>query len=223
MSAQHNMTAREFCALYNIDENTARQRNNTRLPGKKWSLNRILSESEISILLEDRRKQPKEKPKSEAKNLPAKSENKPEKQEEKKPKTEAKNSEAKSDDIIVLILSGLITALSIVLTITGLFVFANWAGSILGGMFSLFLFATVWIARNKMKGATSEQALSTVWKLESGAAVLHCFTFWRLLPEFPDGGLFFTARIILCGTLAGFAAYLSYNAVLTVRDYNAET
>ena len=74
-----------------------------------------------------------------------------------------------------------------------------------------------------MKGATSEQALSTVWKLESGAAVLHCFTFWRLLPEFPDGAGFFVARIILCGTLAGFVAYLSYNAVLTVRDYNAET
>jgi len=218
MSAQHNMTGREICAVYGMKEDTARQRNNTRLTGK-WSLNRVYSDSEISILLEGK---PKSEAKKEAKRLPIKTENKTEKQEEKKPKSEAKTV-AKSDDIIVLILSGLITVLSIVLTITGLFVFANWAGSILGGMFSLFLFATVWIARNKMKGATSEQALSTVWKLESGAAVLHCFTFYRLLPEFPDGGLFFTARIILCGTLAGFAAYLSYNAVLTVRDYNAET
>lgn len=218
MSAQHNMTGREICAVYGMKEDTARQRNNTRLTGK-WSLNRVYSDSEISILLEGK---PKSEAKKEAKRLPIKTENKTEKQEEKKPKSEAKTV-AKSDDIIVLILSGLITVLSIVLTITGLFVFANWAGSILGGMFSLFLFATVWIARNKMKGLTSEQALSTVWKLESGAAVLHCFTFYRLLPEFPDGGLFFTARIILCGTLAGFAAYLSYNAVLTVRDYNAET
>ena len=214
MSAQHNMTGREICAVYGMKEDTARQRNNTRLTGK-WSLNRVYSDSEISILLEGK---PKAKPKS----LPAKTENKTEKQEEKKPKEQPKTG-AKNDDIIVLILSGLITVLSIFLTITGIFVFANWAGSILGGMFSLFLFATVWIARNKMKGATSEQALSTVWKLESGAAVLHCFTFWRLLPEFLDGEWFFVARIILCGTLAGFAAYLSYNAVLTVRDYNAET
>ena len=74
-----------------------------------------------------------------------------------------------------------------------------------------------------MKGATSEQALKTVWKLESGAAVLHCFTFWRLLPEFPAGEWFFVSRIVICTVLAGFVAYLSYNAVLTVRDYNAET
>ena len=93
----------------------------------------------------------------------------------------------------------------------------------LGSMFSLFLFATVWIARNKMKGATSEQALKTVLNLEAGAAVLHCFTFWRLLPEFPAGEWFFVSRIVICTVLAGFVAYLSYNAVLTVRDYNAET
>jgi cation transport ATPase len=221
MSAQHNMTGREICAVYGMKEDTARQRNNTRLTGK-WSLNRVYSDSEISILLEGKPKsEPKEKPKSILAKPENKPENKPEKQEEKKPKSEPKTG-AKSDDIVVLILSGLITVLSIALTITGLFVFVNWAGIILGGMFSLFLFATVWIARNKMKGATSERALSTVWKLELGAAVLHCFTFWRLLPEFPDGW-FFVARIILCGTLAGFAAYLSYNAVLTVRDYNAET
>lgn len=214
MSAPHNMTGREICAVYGMKEDTARQRNNTRLTGK-WSLNRVYSDSEISILLEGK---PKTEPKHKAKNLPAKTE----KQEEKKPKSEPKTG-AKNDDIVVLILSGLITVLSIVLTITGLFVFANWAGSILGGMFSLFLFATVWIARNKMKGATSEQALKTVLNLEAGAAVLHCFTFWRLLPEFPAGEWFFVSRIVICTVLAGFVAYLSYNAVLTVRDYNAET
>lgn len=208
MSAQPNTTLADLITE-TLKYDTLRQRVKSRL-GEKYQANRPVTEKEIEILLAD-------KPKQVAKNLPAKTENKPEPKERKQPKTAAK-----SDDIVVLILSGLITVLSIVLTITGLFVFANWAGTILGGMFSLFLFATVWIARNKMKGATSEQALSTVWKLESGAAVLHCFTFWRLLPEFPDGW-FFVARIILCGTLAGFAAYLSYNAVLTVRDYNAET
>jgi len=159
-----------------------------------------------------------EKPKSEAnkkpKTLPAKTEKRTEKQEEKKPKTEPKNGEAKT----VFYLSISITVISIFLTITGLFVFANWAGFMLGSMFSLFLFAAVWIARNKMKGLTSEQALSTVWKLESGAAVLHFFTFWRLLEI---GDEYFKAAA--CLFLAGFVAYLSYNAVLTVRDYNAET
>lgn len=213
MSAQHNMTGREICAVYGMKEDTARQRNNTRLTGK-WSLNRVYSDSEISILLEGKLKT---EPKQVAKSLPVK----PEKQEEKRPKTEPKTEEPEKRTLFIL--SVLITIISVLLTLTGLFVFANWAGMMLGIMFSLFLFSAVLVARNKMKGATSERALSTVWKLESGAAVLHCFTFYRLLPEFPDGGLFFTARIILCGTLAGFAAYLSYNAVLTVRDYNAET
>ena len=215
MSAQHNMTGREICAVYGMKEDTARQRNNTRLTGK-WSLNRVYSDSEISILLEGK---PKSEPKQKAKSLPAKTENRSEKQEEKKPKTEPKSGEAKT----VFYLSISITVISIFLTITGLFVFANWAGFMLGSMFSLFLFATVWIARNKMKGATSEQALKTVLNLEAGAAVLHCFTFWRLLPEFPAGEWFFVSRIVICTVLAGFVAYLSYNAVLTVRDYNAET
>ena len=215
MSAQHNMTGREICAVYGMKEDTARQRNNTRLTGK-WSLNRVYSDSEISILLEGK---PKTEPKQIVKNLPAKTENKPEKKEEKKAKTEPKTGEAKT----VFYLSISITVISIILTITGLFVFANWAGFMLGSMFSLFLFATVWIARNKMKGATSEQALKTVLNLEAGAAVLHCFTFWRLLPEFPAGEWFFVSRIVICTVLAGFVAYLSYNAVLTVRDYNAET
>lgn len=213
MSAQPNTTLADLITG-TLKYDTLRQRVKSRL-GEKYQANRPVTEKEISILLEGK---PKSEPKQIAKNLPAKTE----KQEEKKPKSEAKTV-AKSDDIIVLILSGLITVLSIVLTITGLFVFANWAGSILGGMFSLFLFATVWIARNKMKGATSEQALKTVLNLEAGAAVLHCFTFWRLLPEFPAGEWFFVSRIVICTVLAGFVAYLSYNAVLTVRDYNAET
>ena len=210
MSAQHNMTGREICAVYGMKEDTARQRNNVRLTGK-WSLNRVYSDSEISVLLEGK---PKSEPKQKAKSLPAKTENRSEKQEEKKPKTEPKTGEAKT----VFYLSISITVISIFLTITGLFVFANWAGLMLGSMFSLFLFAAVWIARNKDKGDTSERALSTVWKLEAGAAALHFFTFWRLL-EIRDE--YFKAAA--CLFLAGFVAYLSYNAVLTVRDYNAET
>ncbi len=207
MSAQPNITLADLITP-SLKYDTLRQRVKTRL-GEKYNAARPVTEKEISILLETR----KEQPKSEPKNIPAKTENRSEKQEEKKPKTEPKTGEAKT----VFYLSISITVISIFLTITGLFVFANWAGAMLGSMFSLFLFAAVWIARNKMKGLTSEQALGTVWKLESGAAVLHFFTFWRLL-EIRDE--YFKAAA--CLFLAGFVAYLSYNAVLTVRDYNAE-
>jgi len=209
MSAQPNTTLSDLITP-SLKYDTLRQRVKSRL-GEKYNAARPVTEKEMEILLA-------EKPKSEAnkkpKTLPAKTEKRTEKQEEKKPKTEPKNGEAKT----VFYLSISITVISIFLTITGLFVFANWAGFMLGSMFSLFLFATVWIARNKMKGFTSEQALSTVWKLESGAAVLHFFTFWRLLEI---GDEYFKAAA--CLFLAGFVAYLSYNAVLTVRDYNAET
>lgn len=114
----------------------------------------------------------------------------------------------------------IITLASIFLTIAGLLVFAKWAGVGLGIMFSMFLFSAVMIARDRMKGVTSEQALTTVLRLEIGAAVLHCFTFWRLLPEFPEQ--FQPFRVMCCVALAAFAAYLSYSAVLTVRNYNAE-
>lgn len=134
-----------------------------------------------------------------------------------------KKSEPAKTDWFVFWPSLFITALSIALTITGLFVFAQWAGAFLGGMFALFLFIAVMVARDRMKGDTSKAALLGVLRLELGAAGLHCFTFWRLLPEFPTGVWFFAARIALCISLAGFAAYLSYSAVLTVRNYNAET
>jgi hypothetical protein len=113
-----------------------------------------------------------------------------------------------------------ITILSVALTIVGLYVFAAWAGIILGSMFALFLVTTVFVARNRMKGDTSGKALETVGWLEAGAAVLHIFTFYRLLPDF--GEEWMPAKIVVCIALAGFAAYLSYSAVLTVRNYNAE-
>ena len=208
MSAQPNTTLADLITG-TLKYDTLRQRVKSRL-GEKYNAARPVTEKEISILLETR----KEQPKSEPKNIPAKPENKTEKQEAKQPKSEPKTGEAKT----VFYLSISITVISIFLTITGLFVFANWAGLMLGSMFSLFLFAAVWIARNKDKGDTSERALSTVWKLEAGAAALHFFTFWRLL-EIRDE--YFKAAA--CLFLAGFVAYLSYNAVLTVRDYNAET
>lgn len=116
----------------------------------------------------------------------------------------------------------LITLISVALTIIGLYVFANWAGAGLGAMFAVYLFVTVIVARNRHKGWTSEQALQTVLHLEIGAAVLHCFTFWRLLPDFPPGDGFMLCRAAACLILAGFIAFLSYQAVQVVRTYNAE-
>lgn len=136
-----------------------------------------------------------------------------------KKQDEGKNT---ADAIAVMIGPIAITALSVCLTITGLYVFCDWAGAMLGGMFSIFLVVAVLVARNYMKGDTSEQALKSVLRLEVGAAGLHCFTFWRLLPQFPDGQWFFYSRCVACAVLAGFAAYLSYSAVVTVRNYNAE-
>jgi hypothetical protein len=131
----------------------------------------------------------------------------------------------------ILVAPILITALSVTLTITGLYVFTGWGGAILGSMFALYLFKSVVLSRNRLKGWTSEQALATVLRLEIGAAVLHCFTFWRLLPELPAGNPLwegvefdgYTAfKAATCLVLAGFVAFLSYKAVQSVRSYYAE-
>ena len=124
------------------------------------------------------------------------------------------------ESVTVLIAPLLITALSVLLTICGLYI-AKWAGVILGSMFAIYLFISVVLARNREKGATSEQALETVLRLEIGAATLHCFTFWRLLPDL-QAIWFLILKAAACLVLAGFAAYLSFKAVLTVRNYYAE-
>ena len=206
----HIMSVREWLKQTGIAEDTARQRCKVRLPDKKWSLNLMLTASEIEILSAGRAKSTTPKTgvmKSEKSEPKLKVEAK--KEDSKQPKT--------GEEKLVLTLSIFITVVSVFLTITGLFVFASWAGAMLGIMFSLFLFSAVWVARNRMKGATSEQALSTVWKLETGAAGLHFFTFYRLL-QIDD--IYFKAGA--CLFLSGFVAYLSYSAVLTVRNYNAE-
>jgi hypothetical protein len=112
----------------------------------------------------------------------------------------------------------LVSVLSVSLTTLGLGMFAQWAGYILGGMFALYLLASVLVSRNNQKGDTSEAALDTVLYMELGACVLHLFTFYTLLPD---------THIVLRGCaafiMAGFVAFLSYRAVKFVRLYNAET
>lgn len=136
------------------------------------------------------------------------------------------------ENAIVFAASLMITLCSMCLTTFGLWTFSVVAGIILGVMFSAYLAMSVAVARNKNKGDTSESALSTVSWVESGAAVLHTFTFHHYIFEaikaktpLKEGEVFvdhwsFWAFSAIC---AVFAAYISYRAVLTIRQYNAET
>lgn len=117
----------------------------------------------------------------------------------------------------IIVVCFFVSLLSVTLTILGLSMFAQWAGTILGGMFALYLLASVLVSRNRLKGDTSEQALKTVLYMEIGASVLHGFTFYTLLPD-THNELRITAAVLM----AGFVAFLSYKTVLFVRTYNAE-
>lgn len=216
------ITIAQLCEREGLERDQMRYKWNKNFAPAKFSAKTLLTTDQVELLLSGKKPEKKpgilpEKIEFETRPLtPMKPKNLVENSEKTYPKSEPKNKN-ESEKKTVLILSICITVISVCLTITGLFVFASWAGAMLGAMFSLFLFAAVWVARNRMKGVTSEKALDTVWKLETGAAVLHFFTFWRLLvieEMYVKGAA--------CLFLSGFVAYLSYSAVLTVRNYNAE-
>lgn len=142
------------------------------------------------------------------------------------PRTTAKPAKRLADDwgesLAMLIFPSIVTALSVALTVCGLFMFAQWAGALLGSMFGFVLVCAVIVARNRMKGATSEQALNTVFWMELGAFALHCFTFYKLMPAFPEGLWWQMLHGALAAACGGFASFLSYRAVIMVRNYNAE-
>jgi len=110
------------------------------------------------------------------------------------------------------------TVFSVVLTNAGLYKFFGGFGLMLGLMFAAYLLPSVLVARNRMKGDTSENALKTVLWLEVGACVLHFFTFYSCL----DSAIEFAYRCAYAFVPAAFVAVISYNAVMIVRDYNAE-
>lgn len=123
----------------------------------------------------------------------------------------------------MIVLPGAVTVVSIGLTLFGLNYFAQEPGLMLGIMFGLVLFSAMIVARNPMKGDTSEQALSTVFWMEFGAFFLHCFTFYAKLPHpsvSPEWD--WAVRAALAAPCAGFASFLSFRAVVMVRNYNAE-
>lgn len=130
----------------------------------------------------------------------------------------------KSEDLKapVVFLSPLaVSVVSVALTIGGLNRFAGVYGVGLGLMFAMYLLSAVWVARDRMKGDTSTDALRTVLCLELGACILHFFTFASILPEFGEyqGVPFKYGAALLC---AGSVAYLSYKSVILVRNYNSE-
>ncbi len=206
MSAQHNMTGREICAVYGMKEDTARQRNNARLTGK-WSLNRVYSDSEISIILEGK---PKTEPKEKAQNLPVKSENKPEKQEEKKPKTEPK----KRFDIAKF-RTGLVDVLCAIAVIGhGILVwFDCWelwgkAGFIGGGLAFVIILIAFTLATDSSKNRTSENAMWFVLLVDLAAWKVHFDTFIR----------FSNVGEIVTGCLCAFLCACSFMALYIFRD-----
>ena len=206
MSAPHNMTGREICAVYGMKEDTARQRNNARLTGK-WSLNRVYSDSEISILLEGK---PKSEAKKEAKRLPIKTENKTEKQEEKKPKSEPK----KRFDIAKF-RTGLVDVLCAIAVIGHGFLvwFDCWelwgkAGFIGGGLAFVIILIAFTLATDSTKNRTSENAMWFVFLVDLAAWKVHFDTFIR----------FSNVGEIVTGCLCAFLCACSFMALYIFRD-----
>jgi energy-converting hydrogenase Eha subunit A len=129
-------------------------------------------------------------------------------------KVERKSYEAQ----ILFVLPLVANVVSIALTIAGLWLFAGWYGVALGAMFGVLLFSAIVVSRNAKVGDTSKSALNTVLWMELGACCLHGFTFYTVLPDTNNW-----LRIGAAVLMAAFVAVLSYNAVLLVRNYNAET
>ena len=142
---------------------------------------------------------------------------------QKQPKQADKTTPQWLEKYAMIILPGAVTVVSIGLTLFGLNYFAQQPGLMLGIMFGLVLFSAMIVARNPLKGDTSEQALSTVYWMEFGAFFLHCFTFYAKLPHpsvSPEWD--WAIRAALATPCAGFASFLSFRAVVMVRNYNAE-
>jgi len=114
-----------------------------------------------------------------------------------------------------------ITAISILLTNSGLFVFADGFGILAGVMFGFSLVSAVVVARNSDKQETSEKALDVVLYLEIGACFLHVFTFHYAFESkitLSDGWLLWIPSIVLSVCVA----VMSYKGVELVRNYNVE-
>ena len=170
------------------------------------SLNRVYSDSEISILLEGK---PKTEPKQIVKNLPAKTENKPEQREEKKPKEQPK----KRFDIAKF-RTGLVDVLCAIAVIGhGVLVwFDCWelwgkAGFIGGGLAFVIILIAFTISTDPTKNITSENALAFVFVVDAAAWKVHFDTFIR----------FSNVNHIVTGCLCAFLCACSFMALYIFR------
>ena len=204
MSAQPNTTLADLITG-TLKYDTLRQRVKSRL-GEKYQANRPVTEKEISILLETRKEQPKQK----AKNLPAKIENKTEKQEEKKPKSEPK----KRFDIAKF-RTGLVDVLCAIAVIGHGFLvwFDCWelwgkAGFIGGGLAFVIILIAFTLATDSSKNRTSENAMWFVFFVDLAAWKVHFDTFIR----------FSNVGEIVTGCLCAFLCACSFMALYIFRD-----
>lgn len=121
--------------------------------------------------------------------------------------------------LAVLLASTVVTIASVVLTNFELVSLANYFGLALGIGFAAYLFLTVVVARNRMKGDTSARALKTLLICEGLAGVLHTFNFYRqLTDEIPNE----SARLAAALMLAVFMVFVSFESVLALRNFNGE-
>jgi len=121
--------------------------------------------------------------------------------------------------LAVLFGSSIVTLASLSLTNLELYNIAQLFGLALGIGFAAYLFLTVVVARNRMKGNTSARALKTLLICEGLAGVLHAFNFYRqLAEEIPNEYIRAAAALLV----AVFAVFISFESVLAIRNYNAE-
>lgn len=110
-------------------------------------------------------------------------------------------------------------SVSVILFNYGTWKLAGIAGVFVGLMFGLYLAFSVRVCTDKMKGDTSEAALKSVLFCEVCAVMLHTYTIY--------GGLTFDASEFIKASVAGFiaamVAFFSYQSVVGIRNYYAET
>ena len=110
-----------------------------------------------------------------------------------------------------------VTGASIWLVTLGMWYAAGLYGATLAFAFAAYMSASVIVARDKNKGDTSHDAVSTVLSMELGAALLHFYTFTKVLNVEP-----WEVKYAAAALFAMFVAYASYKSIILIRNYNAE-
>ena len=110
-----------------------------------------------------------------------------------------------------------VTSASNWLVTLGMWYAAGFYGATLAFAFAAYMSASVIVARDKNKGDTSYEAVNTVLSMEVGAALLHFYTFTKVLKIEP-----WEVKYAAAALFAMFVAYASYKSIILIRNYNAE-